>query len=63
MLSSKGGHVTKVMFLLGAHITCLTVRIDFEVFFWEIHPDLLSHGPAFIKNGFTSSVTIKIFKK
>ena len=62
MLSSKGWHVTKVMFWLGAHMTCLTMRIDFEVFFWEIYPDLLSHGPAFIKNGLTSSVTIKIFK-
>jgi len=27
----------------------LTVRIDFEVFFGEIDPDLLSYGPAFLK--------------
>ena len=38
MLSSKRGHVI-----------CLTKRIDFEVFFGEIDPDLLSYGPAFLK--------------
>ena len=63
MLSSKGWHMTKVMFWLGAHMTCLTMRNDFEVLFWEIHPDLLSDGPVFFKNGFTSSVTIKIFRR
>ena len=30
-------------------VICLTVRIDFEVFFGEIDPDLLSYGPAFLK--------------
>ena len=48
-LSSKRGHVTKTMLLLGVHVICLTVRIDFEVFFGEIDPDLLSYGPAFLK--------------
>ena len=38
MLSSKRGHVI-----------FLTKRIDFEVFFGEIDPDLLSYGPAFLK--------------
>ena len=49
MLSCKRGHVTKIMFSLGMHVICLTVRIDFEVFFGEIDPDLLSYGPAFLK--------------
>ena len=62
MLSSKRGQVTKIMFKLGVHMTWLAVRIHFEVFFWEIDPDLLSYSPAFLKSGFTSSVTIKIFK-
>ena len=48
-LSSKRGHVTKIMFLLGVHLIYLTVRIDFEVFFKEIDPDLLSYGPAIFK--------------
>ena len=53
-LSSKRGHLTKTMLLLGVHVICvhvicLTVRIDFEVFFGEIDPDLLSYGPAFLK--------------
>ena len=48
-LSSKRGHVTKAMLLLGVNVICLTVRIDFEVFFGEIDPDLLSYGPAFLK--------------
>ena len=43
-------------------MTWLGVRIHFEVFFGEIDPDLLSYDPAFLKRGFTSSVTIKIFK-
>ena len=62
MLSSKRGHVAKIMFKLGVHMTWLAVRIHFEVFFWEFGPDLLSYGLAFLKSGFTSSVTIKIFK-
>ena len=37
------------MFKLGVHVICLTVRIDFEVFFGEIDPDRLSYGPAFLK--------------
>ena len=45
-----------------AHMTWLAVRIDFEVFFGEIDPDLLSYGPAFLKRGFTSSVTKTIFR-
>ena len=45
-----------------AHMTWLAVRVHFEVFFREIDPDLLSYGAAFHKRGFTSSVTIKIFK-
>ena len=49
MLSSKRGHVTNPMLQLGVHVICLTVRIDFEVFFGEIDPDLLSYGPAFLK--------------
>ena len=48
-LSSKRGHVTKIMFLLGVHVICLTVRIDFEVFLGKIDPDLLRYGPAFLK--------------
>ena len=48
-LSSKRGHVTKIMFLLCVHLIYLTVRIDFEVFFGEIDPDLLSYGPAILK--------------
>ena len=48
-LSSKRGHVTKIMFLLGVHLIYLTVRKAFEVFFGEIDPDLLSYGPAFLK--------------
>ena len=47
----------------SAHMTWLAVRIHSEVFFGEIDPDLLSYGPAFHKRGFTSSVTIKIFKR
>ena len=49
MLSSKRGHMTKIIFQLVGHVICLTVRIDFEVFIWEIDPDLLSYGPAFLK--------------
>ena len=49
MLSSKRGHVTKIMFLLGVHLIYLTVRKAFEVFFGEIDPDLLSYGPAILK--------------
>ena len=30
-LSSKRGHVTKIMFLLGVHLIYLTVRKAFEV--------------------------------
>ena len=41
--------MTKIMFLLCVHLIYLTVRIDFEVFFGEIDPDLLSYGPAFLK--------------
>ena len=48
-LSSKRGHVTKIMFLLGVHLIYLTVRIDFEVFFGKIDPDLLSYGPVVLK--------------
>ena len=33
MLSSKRGHVAKIMFKLGVHMTWLAVRIHFEVFF------------------------------
>ena len=44
------------------HMTWLAVRIHFEVFFGEIDPNLLNYGPAFLKRGFTSSVTIKRFK-
>ena len=43
-------------------MTWLAVRIHFEFFFWEIETDLLIYGPAFLKSGFTYSVTIKIFK-
>ena len=32
------------------------------MFFGEIDPDLWSYGPAFLKRGFTSMVTIKIFE-
>ena len=45
-LSAKREHVTKIMFLLRVHLIYLTVRIDFEVFFGKIDPDLLSYGPV-----------------
>ena len=45
-----------------AHMPWLAVRMHFEVFFGEIDPNLLSYGPAFLKRGFTSSVTIKSLK-
>ena len=48
-LSSKRGHVTKIMFLLSVHLIYLTVRKVLKVFFGEIDPDLLSYGPAFLK--------------
>ena len=48
-LSSKRGHVTKIMFLLSVHLIYLTVRKALKVFFGEIDPDLLSYGPAFLK--------------